>query len=416
MREFISSIQDRTSHTTAAALRRFAVARSRDPIFWLIICGCVLVAAIAFGTIMMVGEFRERAIANSERELQNAVLLMTRHFDQQFEDTEVIAADVITQMKFPEIISPDDFVRKMSGPEAHATAEVEGQQAVLYGRGHDLRCRRQSDQLVRQLADVVSHSRRSRLFQALQDRSARATGSHRGGAQRVYGQWTTVIAHRLNGAGGVFLGVMARRIDPANYEKFFASVTLGPGSAISLFHGDGTMLARYPHVEELIGKKFRSAPLIERVLDKGGLQTLQVQQPGRSSGPARLRCDVAPLSDRGHRHQQRRFGACRLAGPDPLPDPRGSAVRVGDRPHPVPDRPPDQPAERGGPAAARRRKAPARHRAEQHVARPHTLRCIGADRDLQPALCRHVQTVDRRGEAGPALLRPDPASQGHRLL
>ena len=94
---------------TAATLRRVTMARGRDPIAWLIICGCVLVAAITLGTIMMVDEFRERAIANSERELQNAVLLLTRHFDQQLEDTEVIASDLITQLKVSEVTSPEDF-------------------------------------------------------------------------------------------------------------------------------------------------------------------------------------------------------------------------------------------------------------------------------------------------------------------
>lgn len=54
-------------------LRRIAVARGREPTVWLFICGCVLIAAIMVGTIIMVGEFRERAIANSEPERQNAV-------------------------------------------------------------------------------------------------------------------------------------------------------------------------------------------------------------------------------------------------------------------------------------------------------------------------------------------------------
>ena len=70
------------------------------------------------------------------------------------------------------------------------------------------------------------------------------------------GNLNTVIAHRLNGQNGVFLGVMTRRIDPANYEKFFASVAIGMGAAISMFHADGTMLARYPHVDQMIGQKF----------------------------------------------------------------------------------------------------------------------------------------------------------------
>ncbi len=83
---------------------------------------------------------------------------------------------------------------------------------------------------------------------------------------------------------------MSRRIDPANYEKFFASVALGPSAAISLFHGDGTMLARYPHVDELIGRNFRSAPLMKRVLAEGGLQSLRVNSPvDHRTGSARRR-------------------------------------------------------------------------------------------------------------------------------
>ena len=35
------------------------------------------------------------------------------------------------------------------------------------------------------------------------------------------GEWTTVIANRLSGPDGVFLGVMTRRVDPARFEKFF---------------------------------------------------------------------------------------------------------------------------------------------------------------------------------------------------
>src|SRR5207253_7814869 len=100
-------------------------------------------------------------------------------------------------------------------------------------------------------------------------------------ALRAYytGKWTTVIAHRLTGANGVFLGVMTRRIDPANYERYFASVALGEGAAISMFHRDGTMLARYPHVDQLIGKKLKQAPLLEKVLDFGGQQSLRLESP-----------------------------------------------------------------------------------------------------------------------------------------
>src|SRR5437588_10586557 len=72
---------------------------------------------------------------------------------------------------------------------------------------------------------------------------------------------------------------MTRRINPANCERFFASIGIGAGAAVSMFHADGTLMARYPHVERMVGKKFTSAPLLQRVLSHGGQQTLRVQSP-----------------------------------------------------------------------------------------------------------------------------------------
>ena len=103
----------------ATGSQHIATPIRRGPILSLILCGGLLVAAIIVGTMMMVGEFRERALSNSERELENTVLLLTRHFDQQFEDTEIIANDVISRMQFSEIDSPETFRIWMSSYDAH---------------------------------------------------------------------------------------------------------------------------------------------------------------------------------------------------------------------------------------------------------------------------------------------------------
>ena len=142
----------------------------------------------------------------------------------------------------------------------------------------------------------------------------------------ITGGWTTVIAHRLTAADGTFLGVMSRRIDPGSYEKFFASVALGPSAAISLFHADGTMLARYPHIDELIGKKFKSAPLMKQVAGLGRPADAAGEEPGRRSGPARLGGVADPFPVRGHRHQHGGGRACRLARANPLHGAGGDAV------------------------------------------------------------------------------------------
>ena len=73
--------------------------RSRGgPILWLALGGVLLIAAITIGATLMAGDFRERALRNSERELENTVLLLARHFDQQLADFEVVQNDLIALM------------------------------------------------------------------------------------------------------------------------------------------------------------------------------------------------------------------------------------------------------------------------------------------------------------------------------
>ncbi len=99
MRKLISGISNRRA---ASDQRQPATALSRrGPVLALILCGCFLAAGIAFGTAAMVNEFRERALSNGERELENTVLLLTRHFDQQFEDANLIANNIISLMEIP---------------------------------------------------------------------------------------------------------------------------------------------------------------------------------------------------------------------------------------------------------------------------------------------------------------------------
>ena len=102
-----------------AATGRHLAATIRGPVLWLTLCGGLLVVAIFAGTIMMTGEFRERALLNSERELENTVLLLARHFDQQFEDSDTLADDVISRLQVSGIASDKEFRKQVASSEAH---------------------------------------------------------------------------------------------------------------------------------------------------------------------------------------------------------------------------------------------------------------------------------------------------------
>jgi PAS domain-containing protein len=262
-------------------------------VLWLIVCGVILIAAIIVGTVAMVGEFRQRALDNGTRELENTVLLLTRHFDQQFEDSEIIANDMVSKMESLGDTSAENFKSRMATFDAHLM--LKSRVSVLSYVG-DVNIFDADGQLINSsggwpVSDINIADRD--YFKTFKSDPGSKIALAEPVRSYFTGRWTTVIAHRMSGPGGVFLGVMARRIDPINFEKFFASVALGEGAAIAMFHRDGTMLARYPHADRMVGKKFSKAPLLHKVLTEGGLQALRVQSP--VDGKDRLGA-AAPLS------------------------------------------------------------------------------------------------------------------------
>src|SRR6202171_5093399 len=89
------------------------------PIRWLIVGGAFLIAAIMIGTTIMAGNFRERALDSSKRELENTVLLLSRHFDQQLEDFGTVQNDLIAYMRSSGVDSVEHYKRQMSSPDIH---------------------------------------------------------------------------------------------------------------------------------------------------------------------------------------------------------------------------------------------------------------------------------------------------------
>ena len=276
MRVLFHNLKDTVSRIAAAGGRLGVTVRG--PVLWLTVCGALLVAAIFAGTIMMVGEFRERALANGERELENTVLLLTRHFDQQFEDSDTIAADVIARLRIPGIESPQAFRQSMSSSEAH---EILRSKAGVLSYLGDISLY-DADGIInwsRPLPTPALNISERAYFKSFKFNPQSPSVQTEAVRSLLSSNLNTVIAHRLTGEDGVFLGVMTRRIDPSNYVKFFASVAIGTNAAVSMFHADGTLLARHPRADHLVGQKFKSAPLLQRVLSQGGQQTLRVTSP-----------------------------------------------------------------------------------------------------------------------------------------
>jgi diguanylate cyclase (GGDEF)-like protein len=253
--------------------------RGGGPIRWLVIGGTLLIAAIAVGTTIMAGTFRDRALASAEDQLENTVLLMARHFDQQLEDFMAIERDVASQIEAARIPSADAFRAQLSTSDWHNMLR--------------LRLRAYSDVAGVNLFDangvLINSSDNWPVPNVrIADRNffkAFKSGSpfERFRIELVQGRfqpgWATVIACKITGPNGEFLGVVTRAIPPSNFERFFATVTLAPGATISMHHRDGTLLARYPRAEDMVGKNFKMGPADQQKVFEVSESTARLASP-----------------------------------------------------------------------------------------------------------------------------------------
>jgi hypothetical protein len=88
------------------------------PVFWIVFCGAMLIAAIALGTGLMISNFRDRALAVTERQLENTVKLLTRHFDRQLEDFEAVQKSVAAEIQ-RRIHSPEQLKQLLATEKFH---------------------------------------------------------------------------------------------------------------------------------------------------------------------------------------------------------------------------------------------------------------------------------------------------------
>jgi diguanylate cyclase (GGDEF)-like protein/PAS domain S-box-containing protein len=246
---------------------------------WLGTCGSLLIAAIIVGTMVLANGLRERTLDHARRELDNTVLLLARHFEQQFQDSETATRNVVKRLQLSSITSQEAFRARMSAPSVHellrgvaAGLSQLGELNILDSEGHVVGSSTEGP-----LPELAVSDRA--YFQTLRSNPPPDNIVTEPVRSRITGKWTTIVAQRLTGADGVFLGLLARRIDPATYEGFLQSMALTPDASITIFHADGTLLARYPRVESLIGNKYRRGDLMVTAARNGTRQSGLLTSP-----------------------------------------------------------------------------------------------------------------------------------------
>jgi len=237
---------------------------------WLILSAATLVIAIMLGTGYFAMQYRERALEVAERELNNSALLLSRHFDQQLLDLQHVQEDVVTGLRADGVHTADDFESKMSTLSAHEMLRTKlsvlphvGALNLWSAKGWLI-----NSSEMWPVADKTITDRR--YFQEFMSSKPAPDVIVEPVVSRVTKVWTTVFARKITGRQGEIIGFAVRGVEPSHFEDFVASLALDSDTAISMIHRDGTIIARYPKDDKLIGLNVANTDAFQRALALDG--------------------------------------------------------------------------------------------------------------------------------------------------
>jgi diguanylate cyclase (GGDEF)-like protein/PAS domain S-box-containing protein len=230
----------------------------------LIVCGILLAVAVATGTAFVLSNLRERALSDSERQLQNLAAILAAQTDHAFQAIDLVEMSLIEQMQVLGVVTDDDYRRKMSGDDVR---QILKEKVANLPYVHSMMLMDAQGRVVNSSQpgppDLDGAGRRYVKALRSEPQSVPVVGLPV--RDPVTGKWTVRFARKFSGPDGDVLGVVLGTVDVQYFERFFASLNLGEQGAISLFRRDGILLARHP-LRETLGRSYATAPLFSRAL------------------------------------------------------------------------------------------------------------------------------------------------------
>ena len=111
---------------------------------------------------------------------------------------------------------------------------------------------------------------------------------------RTTGAWTVYLVRRISGPYGELLGAVLAGIRTEYFEEFYKAITLHDSGSVMVLRRDGTIFARYPHTEDMMGKKMPGESPWYGLVAEGSGGTYR--SPGYVDGITRV-VSVHPLHD-----------------------------------------------------------------------------------------------------------------------
>ena len=230
----------------------------------LIASGIALGLAILVGTTFLILDFRTRAIARGEHELQRMALVLADQADRTFQSLELVQTGVVREFQSAGIDTREEFAAQRDNEDLRQSLRDR-----IAGLAHV-----DAVAVVDHQGRVVNHSREwpapateysdREYFKKMRTEDAPERFITEPIMSRTSGIWTIYLAHRVTGANNVFLGIVLGAIKLQYFEAFYATVAETSGDTIALLRSDGSVLARYPSLLPGSGSVLPIMPIEER--------------------------------------------------------------------------------------------------------------------------------------------------------
>ena len=218
------------------------------------LAGLFLVGAIMLSAAVSIWLFRVQVFDVARQQLNKLSLLLTEQSTQEVTSAYLILDSMVAMVQAAEVRDVEQLRVKMSRAEVHrsirdkigAVPQVDVA-SLVDANGDIINFTRTYP------APAINLSQRDYFIKA---KAGAGDGVFLSPPVRNKGnnQWTFYLGRRLTGAQGQFIGVALVGFSSTFLSDFYGKIQLGNGASISLSRRDFTLLARWPHVDALMGQ------------------------------------------------------------------------------------------------------------------------------------------------------------------
>jgi PAS domain S-box-containing protein len=231
----------------------------RPPFSWaqlrLTAVGIVLITVTIAIAGVTIWNLRRDALARAMQEASSLGTLLAEQNARLIQSTDLVLQETQQMIVRSGVQAPEEFSTVMAMAEVHD---------FLVERMRNLP---QADaiSLIDSTGKVVNFSRgwpvpaidttRREFFQALSQEDKHDAYVGLPFRNSTTGTWDIPIERRVNNAKGEFLGIVSVMVEARYFEDLYQKLATREGESVGLFRRDATMLARYPHLEKMMGQK-----------------------------------------------------------------------------------------------------------------------------------------------------------------